>query len=178
MPSPTWPSSGSPGFLAGLRWHEGCNPNLPHCQMMWLRKVTERRLGVFPAWLMSFWGQLFIFSESNLWEPGTPPCTMNTALGSGLQAWPNLSREVLDPGHIRRQGRLSESFALFVNKMTQGRQRPGGGEEDEKASALLLSHLLATPPFLYKVGSRQKGSSLILIMLFFPLYSFKIVFNF
>ena len=112
MPSPTWPSSGSPGFLAGLRWHEGCNPNLPCCQMMWLRKVTERRLGVFPAWLMSFWGQLFIFSESNLWEPGTPPCTMNTALGSGLQAWPNLSREVLDPGQIRRQGRLSESFAL------------------------------------------------------------------
>ena len=38
---------------------------------------------------------------------------MNTALGSGLQAWCNLSREVLDPGQIRRQGRLSESFVLF-----------------------------------------------------------------
>lgn len=55
-----------------------------------------------------------------------------------------------------------------MNKMTQGRQRPGGGEEDEKASALLLSHLLASPPFLYKVESRQKGSSPILTMLFFP----------
>lgn len=62
--------------------------------------------------------------------------------------------------------------------MTQGRQRPGGGEEDEKASALLLSHLLASPPFLYKVESRQKGSSPILTMLLFPpLYSFKIFFD-
>ena len=66
-----------------------------------------------------------------------------------------------------------------MNKMTQGRQRPGGGEEDEKASALLLSHLLASPPFLYKVESRQKGSSPILTMLLFPpLYSFKIFFIF
>lgn len=65
-----------------------------------------------------------------------------------------------------------------MNKMTQGRQRPGGGEEDEKASALLLSHLLASPPFLYKVESRQKGSSPILTMLLFPpLYSFKIFFD-
>lgn len=129
--------------------------------MMWPRKVTEGYLGVFIAWPMSFWGPLFIFSESDFWGPGTPPCGKNTRLGSGLLVCPSCALTY----HVRswslaRSGDKAPFLQVLHSLCTRWHGEGWGWWVVRRMRWLPLSSLptwLPPPPFLYKVGSSKKA---------------------